>query len=140
MFCFIRFAQLVSVPLFDIVLSSSVPATFWLTWNLQTTLPWQLLKVHTIIASVMCLIDIMEIVVPFISGASQLPEPLEKKNQQKISPKQPLVNPSTTTVPAAGMHRAFELDTRSRPKLMMTFNGHSRWPTMLNVDKGKKTT
>ena len=145
MFCFIRFAQLVAVPLFDILLSSSVPATFWRlhTWNLQTTLPWQLLMVHTIIAFITCLVDIMEIVVPFISGTSQLPEPPSTPSKQykpKVSQKQALV--PTTTVPTAGMHRAFghELETGSRRKLMMTFNAHSRWPTMPNVDTGKKTT
>ena len=148
MFCFLRFAQLVSVPLFDILLSSSVPSAFWRTWNLQTTLPWQLLMVHTIIASVMCVIDIMQIVVPFISNVdrskSQQPDSSSNQHKPKSSqlklPQQTVVKPSAPTVASAGLHRPFELDTGIRRKFMMTFNGHSRWPTMHNVDTGKKKT
>ena len=71
------YSVVASVPLFDILRSSSLSLTFWRTSNLpttlQTTLPWQLLMVHTIIASVMCLIDIMEIVVPLLAGTRRRP-------------------------------------------------------------------
>ena len=142
-FCCIRLAQLASVPLFDVLTSTA---------GKQSSLPWQLLMTHIIIASIVCLIDLMEIVVPFISGLSQLSASGQSRRDnasvESVKPRtRKLPKLQTPILPAVAVRpfepfdvKPFELDNGSRKKFIMTFGGQSRWPGTFNVESGKKTT
>ena len=116
-FCVLRLAQLLSVVIFNWVAESSLQ------------LPWQLMVVHVSLASVLCLLDIVQVVIEY--AHTQKPSAmLVEQNQQTVIKQDASIE---EVVPVPRSLKSFEVDTKSRKKFMMTFTGRSRWPTMLDL-------
>jgi len=116
-FCVLRLAQLLSVVIFNWVAESSLQ------------LPWQLMVVHVSLASVLCLLDIVQVVIEH--AHTQKPSAmLVEQNQQTVIKQDASIE---EVVPVPRSLKPFEVDTKSRKKFMMTFTGRSRWPTMLDL-------
>ena len=115
-FCVLRLAQLLSVVIFNWVAESSLQ------------LPWQLMVVHVSLASVLCLLDIVQVVIEY--AHTQKPFAILAENQQTVIKADASIE---EVVPVPRSLKPFEVDTKSRKKFMMTFTGRSRWPTMLDL-------
>ena len=128
-FCILRIAQVLSVVMFNWFAESSFQ------------LPWQLMVGHVSLASVCCLLDIVQVVIEY----AHTQKPFTTLAEQNIATQQTSIKPDANmeeVVPIPRNHKPFEVDTKSRKKFMMTFTGRSRWPAMLdlpttNVDKKK---
>lgn len=95
--------------------------------------PSQLLYVHTSLAGVLCVFDIVEVVLEKASFTKKTPAPATNTQQQGPA------EMAGQRLPAP-QAKAFEVGERSRRKFMMTFTGRSRWPAVMNVPPQKKTT
>lgn len=118
-FCIMHFSQVLCV------------VSFW--WVLSQQLPLVVIIVYSALAALACIFDVIDVVVSDLHKQEML------KNKEKAHTSEPSEARQQEIV-AAPRSQAFEVDTRSRRKFMMTFNGRSRWPTVLNVPSQKKTT
>lgn len=123
-FCLLRLGQLLAV--------------FFFNFRAATPLPSQLLVAHMSLASVMCLLDIVEVFVRS-GSAPNTPNTSEISAQQTV-PTQNADAGGQAVVQLPRSNKAFEVESGNRRKFMMTFTGRSRWPSMLNVPTVKKTT
>ena len=119
-FCILRLAQLLSVVIFNLFAESSLQ------------LLWQLMVVHVSLASVLCLLDIVQVVIEY----AHTQKPFAILAEQNLATQQTVLKPDAAieeVVPVPRSLKPFEVDTKSRKKFMMTFTGRSRWPAMLDV-------
>jgi hypothetical protein len=129
-FCFLRVAQVLSVFFFN-----SFTAT-------ELQLPWQLIVAHISLASILCLLDVVQVVIEYANLESASVEPAESNlAAQQIAAQQTVLQAGVDAVQQAVPRslKAFELDPKSRKKFMMTFTGKTRWPAVLNIPQAKKS-
>ena len=112
-FGILRVAQVLSVVIFN-----------WLAES-QLQLPWQLMVAHVSLASLLCLLDIVQVVIEYANPQPVSVEPAEPK----LAAQQTVLKPACDAVEEV-MPRSlkpFEVDPKSRKKFMMTFTGKTRW-------------
>jgi hypothetical protein len=118
-FCVLRVLQLIFVVVFN--------------WSADELiqLPWQLMIVHVIFASVLCLLDIVQVVIEYAHTQQTLQNLVDQTAHQAA-----LVLKSDASVAeivqSNRSHKPFEVDTahmqKTRKKFNLTFAGRSRWP------------
>ena len=118
-FCVLRVLQLIFVVVFN--------------WSADELiqLPWQLMTVHVIFASVLCLLDIVQVVIEYAHTQQTLQNLVDQTAHQTA-----LVLKSDASVAeivqSNRSHKPFEVDTahmqKTRKKFNLTFAGRSRWP------------
>jgi hypothetical protein len=125
-FGILRLAQVLAVLVFN-----------WLAES-QLQLPWQLMVVHVSLASVLCLLDIVQVVIEYTHAQKVSVELADSK----LAAQQTGFKQGSDAVEEALPRslKAFEVDPKSRKKFMMTFTGKTRWPAVLNVATTKKST
>ena len=119
-------------------------ASFWLFFSLTSELQRRsrgscLWRTSVSLASILCLLDIVEV---FVRSGSA-PNTPNTPNTSEISAQQTV---PTQNADAGGQavvqlprsNKAFEVESGNRRKFMMTFTGRSRWPSMLNVPTVKE--
>jgi hypothetical protein len=127
-FGILRLAQVLAVLVFN-----------WLAES-QLQLPWQLMVVHVSLASVLSLLDIVQVVIEYTHAQKVSVELADSKlAAQQIGFKQGS-DAVEEAMPLPRSLKAFEVDPKSRKKFMMTFTGKTRWPAVLNVATAKKST
>jgi hypothetical protein len=134
------FPRLPSVAVFSLLRLCQLLSVVFFNWRAATPLPWQLLVAHISLASILCLLDILEVVVQYASAVNTRDRNTRDLPAQQIVLKQD-TDAGVQHVPTAlRTNKAFEVDSGSRRKFMMTFTGRSRWPSMLNAPTVKKMT
>ena len=125
-FGILRLAQVLAVLVFN-----------WLAES-QLQLPWQLMVVHVSLASVLSLLDIVQVVIEYTHAQKVSVELADSK----LAAQQTGFKQGSDAVEEALPRslKAFEVDPKSRKKFMMTFTGKTRWPAVLNVATTKKST
>jgi hypothetical protein len=124
-FGILRFAQLLSVFFFN-----------WFSGT-ELQLPWQLMVAHISLASILCLLDVVQVVIEYANPEYVSVEPAESN----LAAQQTVLKPGFDAVQEAVPRslKAFEVDPKSRKKFMMTFTGKTRWPAVLNIATAKKS-
>ena len=121
-FCVLRVLQLICVIFFN--------------WSADELiqLPWQLMTVHVIFASVLCLLDIVQVVIEYAHTQQTLQNLVDQTAHAKA---RVLKSDASVTeiVQSNRSHKPFEVDTahmqnmqKTRKKFNLTFAGRSRWP------------
>ena len=114
-------------------------------------LPWQLLAAHLSLGGLLCLLDVLEVLVPYVTAhdaaataaaTAAAAEETANKAREEEDAVLALETRGKRQAAAIGgkQNKPFEVDSGSRRKFMLTFTGKTRWPTMLNVPSVKKTT
>lgn len=104
----------------------------------ELQLPSVLMYVHTGIAGVLCVLDIVQVLVHHPVAKQQTQQPASEPQRETLLDR--LQTQQTQLVQEPLSNKPFEVDHRSRRKFMMTFNGRSRWPAVLDVPNQKKST
>ena len=124
-FGILRLAQLLSVVIFNSFAES------------QLQLPWQLMVAHISLASILCLLDIVQVVIEYANTQSVSVELAESKLTAQQTGLKAGCDAVEEVMPRS--LKAFEVDPKSRKKFMMTFTGETRWPAVLNIATAKKS-
>jgi hypothetical protein len=125
-FCVLRVLQLICVIFFN--------------WSADELiqLPWQLMTVHVIFASVLCLLDIVQVVIEYAHTRQTLQNLVDQTAHATALAVLKSDASVTEIVQSNRSHKPFEVDTahmqnmqKTRKKFNLTFAGRSRWPVDL---------